>query len=78
VHSRLEKQLADNKAARQVDWIKASRSYGIGECVELAADGDLIALRDSKDPDVYLHFTRPEMAAFLDGVRRGEFDHLLG
>ena len=62
---------------RQLDWIKARRSYGLGECVELAADGDMIALRDSKDPAVRLHFTRAELAAFLDGARRGEFDHLL-
>jgi Domain of unknown function (DUF397) len=65
--------------ASRLDWIKASRSYGHGECVELAADGDMIALRDSKNPTApYLRFTRPEMAAFLDGARRGEFDHLLG
>lgn len=57
-------------------WIKASRSYGIGECVELAADGDVIRLRDSKDPALHLRFTRAEIAAFLDGARRGEFDHL--
>jgi hypothetical protein len=58
-------------------WIKASRSYGHGECVELAADREMIRLRDSKDPAVHLHFTRSEMAAFIDGARRGEFDHLL-
>jgi hypothetical protein len=60
-------------------WIKSSRSYGIGECVELAADGDMVALRDSKNPAVaHFRFTRAEMAAFLDGARRGEFDHLVG
>jgi hypothetical protein len=69
--------VADNKAAR-FDWIKASRSYGHGECVELAVDGDMIALRDSKNPtEPYLRFTRSEMAAFLDGASRGAFDHLL-
>ncbi|OLT03114.1 hypothetical protein BJF90_26685 [Pseudonocardia sp. CNS-004] len=73
----METQLADNKAGRQIHWIKASRSYGSGECVELAADGDLIVLRDSKDPHVHLLFTRPELAAFIDGARRGEFDHLV-
>jgi Domain of unknown function (DUF397) len=65
--------------APPLHWIKASRSYGNGECVELAADGEMIALRDSKNPAVpYFRFTRSEMAAFLDGARRGEFDHLLG
>lgn len=64
--------------ARHLDWIKSSLSYGHGECVELAPDGDMVALRDSKNPDQpYLRFTRSEMAAFLYGARRGEFDHLL-
>jgi uncharacterized protein DUF397 len=63
--------------APRLDWIKASRSYGHGECVELAPDGDMIRLRDSKDPSVHLRFTRGEMAAFVDGARRGEFDQLL-
>jgi len=57
-------------------WIKASRSVASGACVELAADGELIALRDSKEPGTVLRFTRDEMIAFLDGVVRGEFDHL--
>lgn len=58
-------------------WIKASRSLGHGECVELAADCEMIHLRDSKDPAVHLHFTRGEIAAFIDGARRGEFDGLI-
>jgi hypothetical protein len=68
--------VVDNQA-RRLDWIKASRSYGHGECVELATDGEKIRLRDSKDPAVHLQFTRGEIAAFLDGARRGEFDRLL-
>jgi hypothetical protein len=71
-----EAQTVADQAPR-LDWIKASRSYGHGECVELAADGNAIRLRDSKDPSVHLRFTRRELAAFLDGARRGEFDHLL-
>lgn len=61
-----------------LDWIKASRCYGHGDCVELASDGDMIALRDSKNPKApYLRFPRSELAAFIDGTRRGEFDDLL-
>lgn len=60
-----------------LQWIKASRSQGIGACVELAPDGDLIALRDSKHPNVHLHLTRQEITAFLDGAKKGEFDHLV-
>ena len=63
----------------RLDWIKSSRSMATGACVELAAVGDQIALRDSKNPDANpLLITRLELDAFLDGAKRGEFDHLLG
>ena len=58
-------------------WIKATRSYASSQCVELAAAGDMIALRDSKNPGVELYYTIAEMDAFLDGAKRGEFDHLV-
>jgi Domain of unknown function (DUF397) len=58
-------------------WIKSSLSAGIGACVEFAPHGDMIALRDSKHPDVLLHFTQLEVFAFIDGAKRGEFDHLV-
>jgi uncharacterized protein DUF397 len=59
-------------------WIKASRSIPNGACVELAAMGDFIALRDSKHPGTApFTFTQEEMAAFIDGAKRGEFDHLV-
>jgi len=63
---------------RELKWIKASSSYGSGACIEVAPDGDLIALRNSRNPGVVLHYTSDELAAFLDGAKRGEFDHLLG
>jgi hypothetical protein len=57
--------------------MKATASMGAGACVQLARDGDMIALRDSKSPETPpLHYTRQEIAAFLDGARSGEFDHL--
>ena len=49
----------------------------MGACVELAADGELIALRDSKKPGTVLRFTKAEVSAFVDGATRGEFDSLL-
>jgi hypothetical protein len=61
-------------------WQKASASSS-GNCVEVAPlpDGG-VALRDSKDRAAgpVLAFTRTEWAAFLDGLDRGEFDHLIG
>jgi hypothetical protein len=60
-------------------WIKASKSYSNGACVELASGGaEKIFLRDSKNPDVLLSYSPAEIDAFLDGAKRGEFDHLVG
>jgi hypothetical protein len=48
-------------------------------CVELTRAGEFIALRDSKNPGIApLYYTCAEFDAFLDGAKRGEFDHLLG
>lgn len=59
-------------------WVKASASMGVEACVELAKAGEMIALRDSKKPDVPpLMYTRAEIVAFLDGAKKGEFDHLI-
>jgi hypothetical protein len=61
-----------------LNWIRATRCYSHGDCAELASDGDMIALRDSKNPDApYLRFSRSELTAFIYGARLGEFDHLL-
>jgi Domain of unknown function (DUF397) len=62
---------------RELHWRKARKSYGSGACVELAVDGELIALRNSHDPGVEIRYSQAEFAAFLDGAKRGEFDHLL-
>lgn len=58
-------------------WKKATASIGANACVELAVDGHLIALRNSREPDLSLSFTPAEIAAFLAGAKAGEFDHLL-
>jgi Domain of unknown function (DUF397) len=58
-------------------WIKATKSYGGSACVELAPSGEFILLRDSKNPDVLLSYSAAEIDAFLDGAKRGEFDHLI-
>ena len=59
-------------------WVKASASQGEANCVEQRRHDDLIEVRDTKDPDgPVLRFTHTEFAAWLDGARRGEFDHLI-
>jgi hypothetical protein len=60
-------------------WIKASASNADGSCVEQRAHDGMIEVRDTKDRGgPVLRFTRAEFAAWLDGARGGEFDHLLG
>ena len=55
------------------EWRKSSHSSTNG-CVEVAAVGDLIAVRDSKDPEGgVLLFNAREWQAFVAGVRDGEF-----
>ena len=60
-----------------VSWRKSSHS-GETACVEMAQlpDGS-IAIRNSKHPNSGTSiFTRTEIAAFLRGVRGGEFDDM--
>ncbi|MQY15462.1 hypothetical protein SRB5_56440 [Streptomyces sp. RB5] len=57
-------------------FIKSSASGGPNtDCVEVAhtADGGR-AVRDSKNPEAVQYYTPTEWAAFLTGVRAGEFD----
>lgn len=60
-------------------WIKAAASSGAGQCVEMRRRQDgSIDLRDSKDPEgPILHYTPGEFSAWLDGAKKGEFDHLI-
>jgi hypothetical protein len=61
------------------EWIKATASAGGGNCVEMRRHGDAVEVRDSKDPNgAVLRFTTREFAAWLDGAKHAEFDHLLG
>jgi hypothetical protein len=55
-------------------WIKARASVDGGNCVEVAADGDSILVRNSRQPDgPVLAFTRDEWSAFLTGMAGHEF-----
>ena len=55
------------------EWRKSTYS-GVNGCVEVAILNDQIAIRDSKDPrGPMLLFTYSEWAAFIRGVRDGQF-----
>ena len=48
---------------------------GVHYCVEVVRKGDVIVVRDSKNPDGgTLHFNRGEWDAFIQGAKAGEFD----
>jgi hypothetical protein len=56
-------------------WFKSSRSSGNGACVEVAITDDGVAVRDTKDRSKAPHiYTHEEWAAFVGGVKDGEFD----
>ncbi|MGX6605132.1 DUF397 domain-containing protein [Micromonosporaceae bacterium Da 78-11] len=56
-------------------WRKSTRSSGSGQCVEVMATDDAVLVRDTKDRNLPAHrYTHAEWAAFVGGVRDGEFD----
>jgi Domain of unknown function (DUF397) len=69
------------EAPDSLDWRKSSLSNSIG-CLEFAADGDSVLIRDSKHRGgPVLSFSRLEWRQFVDAARRGEFElpaHLPG
>ncbi|WP_020495296.1 DUF397 domain-containing protein [Sciscionella marina] len=59
-------------------WSKSARSGNQGgNCVAVKPDGDNVLINHSADLDAApKRFTREEMAAFVAGVKAGEFDDL--
>lgn len=58
-------------------WRKSSYSGQAGQCVELKPDGNLVAVRNSRDPQgAVLRFERGAIGDLLAAVKNGELDDL--
>jgi hypothetical protein len=56
-------------------WRKSSASNSNANCVEVRGQDDAVDVRDSKHPDgPVLSFGPDEWAAFVAGIKLGEFD----
>jgi hypothetical protein len=63
----------------ELAWQKSSYSASGSECVEVAAgEGGVIHLRESDRPDQIITTTSAKLAAFIKGVKAGEFDRFTG
>lgn len=60
-------------------WVKASRSYGHGECVEWTKNPDdgRVGVRDSKNPDVVLWFDHTDHLREFFANAPSVFAHLV-
>ena len=60
--------------SRRAAWRRSSRCLNSG-CVEIQVVDDAVLVRDSKvDGGSVLSYTHEEWAAFVEGVKAGEFD----
>ncbi len=61
----------------ELSWHVARKCNG-GECVRVAAHGDEVVIGSSKHLDgPVIVYSREEWAAFVEGIRQGDFDGLL-
>ncbi|MCB5907624.1 DUF397 domain-containing protein [Streptomyces pinistramenti] len=62
----------------EIKWQKSSFSNSNTQCLETAIVAGEILLRESDDPTTIVKTTPEKLAAFILGVKNGEFDHFVG
>ncbi|MGW2679668.1 DUF397 domain-containing protein [Streptomyces sp. NPDC001436] len=68
----------DSDMDTPIAWQKSSKSTDAeGNCLELSAHLGAILIRESDSPDTIVTTTPAKLAAFIHGVKAGEFDHLI-
>ncbi|WP_098011132.1 DUF397 domain-containing protein [Streptomyces sp. sk226] len=58
-----------------LEWQKSSFSASQDQCVEITESAGQILMRESDDPSAVTTTSREKFAAFIQGVKAGEFDH---
>ncbi|MGW4893875.1 DUF397 domain-containing protein [Kitasatospora sp. NPDC004240] len=66
-----------DKSQAKSRWQKSSYNAANNECVEVRTVDGLVELRESEDGDVIVRTTPTKFATFLQGIKAGEFDHLI-
>ncbi|MEU0524402.1 DUF397 domain-containing protein [Streptomyces niveus] len=61
--------------SEKINWQKSSFSGEGPQCVEVAEHNGDILVRESDEPNVVTTTSRAKFAAFIAGVKAGEFDH---
>ncbi|MFI6844513.1 DUF397 domain-containing protein [Kitasatospora sp. NBC_00085] len=57
------------------NWQKSSFSGSGNDCVEVRTVNGLVEVRESDDGDITIRTSPAKFAAFLRGIKAGEFDH---
>ncbi|MBC3991042.1 DUF397 domain-containing protein [Streptomyces buecherae] len=59
------------------EWQRSSFCGGGGNnCIETLPQNGLVLMRESQDPEAIISVTPEQLAAFIQGAKAGEYDHL--